>query len=246
MPPKVEQASKRNEQAALTESSEGGQSAMQFKRSIDISGQVFHRLTAVCRHHKVKSGNVIWKCRCECGSITYASATQLRSGGRVSCGCYQREQQKVAVTTHGMSNSGTYRSWSSMLSRCGNPKAPDYSRYGGRGIVVCNAWIESFENFLNDMGERPYLHTIGRIDCNAGYDKKNCRWESREQQAQNRSNTVWLSFNGETMPLSVLARRCGVSAGTITRRLKRGFSVDDSVKKPSRKALTSKIPVPYS
>lgn len=200
-----------------------------FKRSADIAGHVFIRLTAVSQHGKNKSGNVIWECLCACGRKSFATATALRRGRRVSCGCLQREAQLQSVTTHGMSYSGTYKSWASMISRCHNPKSPDYKRYGGRGISVCQEWRKSFEQLLHDMGPRPPLKTIGRRDNNGNYEPSNCRWESRSEQSHNRSNTVLLTWNGEAMPLSVLARRSGVSADTISKRLKRGFTVEEAI-----------------
>lgn len=80
-----------------------------------------------------------------------------------------------------------YNSWRAMKARCGNPNHVAYQHYGGRGIRVCDAWQDSFKAFLLDMGPRPSpLHSLDRIDVNAGYSKKNCRWATPSEQARNK------------------------------------------------------------
>jgi hypothetical protein len=77
-----------------------------------------------------------------------------------------------------------YQSWMAMKHRCMNPKRQSYERYGGRGISVCREWLNSFDAFLEDMGERPANTSLDRIDNNSGYNKLNCRWASKEVQAR--------------------------------------------------------------
>lgn len=101
-----------------------------------------------------------------------------------------REQAPAArenrfPTTHGMTATATYNSWSTMKQRCLNPRSPKYKSYGGRGIDVCPQWM-TFEGFLADMGVRPDGLTLDRIDNDAGYSPDNCRWATPSQQIANR------------------------------------------------------------
>jgi len=96
----------------------------------------------------------------------------------------------------------TYRSWQAMRSRCHSLTDPAYARYGGRGIVVCARWSESFEAFLADMGERPAGTTLDRIDNDGPYSPENCRWATRTEQGRNRRTNRLLTFNGATKTIA--------------------------------------------
>jgi hypothetical protein len=145
---------------------------------IDMSGQIFGRLTVIGRSTKANStGAVFWCCRCECGTETETSGVNLRSGQTRSCGCLH--------ITHGMTLSPEYRVWRSMHQRCSNPKHIRYQRYGGRGITVCDRW-GSFENFLADMGPRPTGLTLERKNNDQGYSPDNCKWATWSEQNRNK------------------------------------------------------------
>ncbi|MBS1026146.1 hypothetical protein [Gluconobacter cerinus] len=140
-------------------------------------------------------------CRCDCGGETRVFLSNLPRGNTQTCGCIRRKIAASKITTHGRSSTPEYRAWSLMRNRCHNPKARDYSNYGGRGIFVATEWRDSFELFFRDMGERPSRgYSLGRIDNDGPYAPHNCRWETPDQQAQNRrqrntSGTVYPKRN---------------------------------------------------
>lgn len=138
----------------------------------------------------------------------------------------------AARATHRMSKTSTYAVWSSMRQRCENPARKDFSRYGGRGLQVCERW-KSFENFLQDMGARPEGLTLERIDGAKGYEPANCRWATSKEQARNRRTNVVLTFNGHAAPVAEWAEKTGLERKTLEYRIRAGWPVERALTTPS-------------
>ncbi len=128
----------------------------------------------------------------------------------------------------------TYTTWISMCARCVDPSATSYPRYGARGIKVCPRWKSSFENFLEDMGEKPLGLTLERINSNGDYEPSNCRWATVAEQRRNCRNTINLTFNRETLCLADWATRLGVNYGALYLRLRKGWSFERTLTQPLR------------
>lgn len=135
--------------------------------------------------------------------------------------------------THGLSRTLTYARWKSMMARCHNPNASNFAHYGGRGIVVCDRWRESFESFLADMGECPSkAMTLDRLENALGYHPGNCRWATKAAQNQHRSHNVALTYAGRTQIVSAWASEVGISANTLRMRLRLGWTVEAALTVP--------------
>lgn len=201
--------------------------------ALDLVGKRFKRLVVLERHPERNNlDKVQWVCRCDCGNevITYTGA--LTSHNTKSCGCWKLETSSAngkARKTHGLTKTPEYKTWSAMKERCYKEDSCNYFNYGGRGIKVCDRWLESFENFLADMGFRPGPEfSLDREDNDGHYEPGNCRWATIETQSNNRRTNEYYEFEGEQLTLSQIARKLKMSRATLEARIKRGMSPEEA------------------
>lgn len=169
------------------------------------------------------------KAKCQCGNIKWVRMAALKAGSTKSCGCYAyqaakiRVKEKSAQYKHGHNCGGklspTLSTWRSMIERCFNKKSGSFIRYGKKGLKLCDRWLD-FNNFLNDMGERPTpKHTIDRIDNAKGYEPNNCRWATKSEQAVNRKTTRFYTINGQTKCLKHWAKDYNIKYLAVYKRI---------------------------
>jgi len=151
------------------------------------------------------------------------------------------------MKSHRMTGTPIYRVWSAMKRRCLNPRTVFYENYGGRGITVCDRWM-NFEGFYSDMGTPSDGQTLDRIDNNKGYSKENCRWVSYRHQARNRRSSANLSAFGETKTIAEWSedRRCAVTSRTLQKRVNlRSWPAERAITEPPRQTCRSTAATPH-
>lgn len=178
-----------------------------------------------------KGGQPYVLCRCDCGREKEIALSSLRTGSTTSCGCYRDEVSRARSVTHGKSETVAYNTWVSMRQRCLNPNNPAYPSYGGRGISISPEW-DTFEGFLDDMGEPPSGKSLDRIDNSKGYGPSNCRWATRIEQNRNTRGCKYISYGGETKTVTEWAEQYGIKISTLSQRIRLGWGVEKALTHP--------------
>lgn len=211
----------------------------------DKTGMTFGRLHVDRYAGRIGDTNA-YECTCQCGNKITTRGYSLSSGATRSCGCLIEDTAGKLQYKHGLRQTEEYAILAGIRNRCLNPRVKAYPRYGGRGITVCDRWLNGdgqktgVECFVADMGQRPSpTHSIDRIDNDKGYSPDNCRWATPTDQERNKRNTKRLTFNGETKPLHEWSQSTGIPQAQIAKRLGRGWSVERALTKPLRGGSTN-------
>lgn len=146
-------------------------------------------------------------CRCECGCLKEITMANLKSGRSKGCtNCHTLSLRKL-----GYNNKSEYNTYRGMLQRCNNPNSQGYKHYGGRGIKICDRWLDKkngFETFFKDMGKKPSKkHSIERINVDGNYEPSNCKWATVIEQMNNRQHTETFNVLDEFSPLKLSNER---------------------------------------
>ena len=195
---------------------------------IDMTGERYGRLTVIGRKpNNNKQNKPLWICQCDCGNVTFTTRRRLKDGITKSCGCYRRDKAREQHTTHGLSKTSgkhkrLYRIWAGIKDRCCNPNSKYWDRYGGKGIEICDEWLNDYESFHTWSMANGYMNglTIDRIDNSKGYTPDNCRWTTYLVQENNRTNNIKYLVDGEVVTITELCRREGLSRYMIAKKYK--------------------------
>lgn len=202
-------------------------------------GERFGKLTVVSADATVTGRHKKSLCVCVCGTTKSYYVSNLTGGKSTSCGCKSAEtldKIRIGATKHGMSRTKTYKAWASMKGRCLNSYYANYSDYGGRGIIVCERWLESFENFYADMGHSSVNTSLDRIDNDGNYEPSNCKWSTDTEQQNNKRVTTLITAKGKTQTLSKWCLETGLDPQLVRNRIKlHGWSESDAVNTPKKK-----------
>lgn len=196
-------------------------------------GRKFGRLTVISLDRS-KPGRFI-VCRCDCGAKVSVSFKLVRRGTTKSCGCFRRDVVAAKNTVHGMKGRQEYGHWKGMRQRCHDPNHHKYLRYGGRGVVICEAWND-FAKFLEDVGPIPGPgYSLDRFPNRHGnYEPGNVRWATAKQQARNKDSTQMVKWKGCDVALIELAEQFGINTGLVRLRMKNGWSLSRALSTPPR------------
>jgi len=202
------------------------------KRKIYIIGQLIGRCVYLgedefvpCKYNKFSRTS---KFKCSCGNI-FRGRLQNVKRFKSGCGCGYKNNSRTK-SFFAQKFKSEYSIWKLMKNRCNNKNLPFYKNYGGRGIVVCDRWLNKkngFMNFISDMGGRPSKnHSIDRINNDGNYEPSNCRWANDFQQARNKTINRIIEFKGEKKCLAEWSEILNVDYHTLKYRLNRGWDME--------------------
>ena len=203
---------------------------------IDLAGQKFGMLTAlkvIEKRHK----QTIWNCKCDCGNESKQYSFKLRNGTVKSCGCQRIKHNGVNTRLYGI--------WVQMKARCSNPNHAHFKNYGGRGLLVCDRWVD-FKNFQDDLKVSHDNHaknhginntTLERVDNSKGYSPDNCVWATKKEQPINCRKDNYNTYKGKVITTGEVADKYGIKYETIESRLRRGWTIEKIIETPVKEQV---------
>ena len=196
-------------------------------KPIDLTGQRFGKLVALKWTGRSNTSGRIWLCRCDCGKYSEVSIGRLKSGNTRQCKDCAMEIHKVACFKNHekrreLRRDRLHNIWNNMRSRCNNPKHKSFQYYGGKGIKIYEPWSDSFEEFKSWAISNGYNEdsTIERVDINKDYCPQNCIFVSKREQAYNRTNTLYITFDDVKIPIPLIVYELGIDYSSFVYFLK--------------------------
>lgn len=201
-------------------------------KMIDLTGQRYGSLTVISIAENEPYKKKKWLCKCDCGEDVIVSGSNLRCGHTKHCKKCGHETSRKKKIKHGMTGTKIYYVWQSMINRCENPNSKSYGDYGKKGICVCDDWHDS-SIFIKQALEHGYKDglEIDRIDTFKGYSPENCRWVTRQLNANNKTTNKYIKHNGEMRTLSDWARYYEVNYKNLSRNMNKGYSLQEAIKR---------------
>lgn len=210
----------------------------------DLSGNRYDMLLVLHRVENSLDGYVQYLCLCDCGNTKVIKGHNLSNGKTHSCGCMKKKMMAEKQFKHGdagthhSASSRLYRIWQGMINRCTRQKFRQWKDYGGRGITVCDEWINDYSVFKEWAIQNGYSDdlTIDRINNDGNYEPTNCRWVSMKHQMNNKSNNHLINYNGCTKTLTEWAEELGIPRHTLSERInKRHLPIEKAFEQKVRR-----------
>lgn len=211
-----------------------------MSRFIDITGERYNKLKVIS-FYDFKNARARWLCQCDCGKQKIVYSSDLRSHNVKSCGCLLHK--KISKIKSDNSTKRLHYIYYNIKQRCYNEKNPAYKYYGGKGITMCNEWLNDINTFCKWAIEKGYSDnlTIERIDVNGNYEPDNCKWITKTQQGYNKNNSVLYTINNQTKCLSEWCKIYDIDYHVVYKRLKRGNPIELALTKQIEKKYQNKL-----
>lgn len=198
----------------------------------NYTGQKLGYIEVLEKTDERKNGNVVYKCKChKCGRVYNRTLCNLisrknKGHNNMTCGCLNRHHNNFYK--HGLSDEKLMYIYSNMKQRCYNKNNYGYKNYGGRGIKVCDEWLNNFKSFYDWSINNGYQDnlTIDRINNDGNYEPSNCKWSTKLEQVRNRRNTILITYNNETKTIKEWAEQYNIDFNTLRTRIRRGWDIE--------------------